>query len=159
MEKVTIYGLVDPRNGLLFYVGSTNNLEHRTREHFLGRRGNPGVCRIVNELQALGMKPKLRIFQQCHRDERNAAERKWIIRCHKDGHPLENSALLKVQGLPRVGFDLPPDNFVQIGVLVTKEQAQGIELICDHWRATKSRVVRDLLAYALENFPKLVENS
>lgn len=93
-NRVMIYGLVDPRTGKVFYVGSTYKFSQRIYNHMMGRRGNPGIISVVKDLSAHGERFKVRIFETVSSNIRNKRERFWIVKCYEDGEPLVNRMVL-----------------------------------------------------------------
>ncbi len=64
MKTYVIYGIVDPTNGKIFYIGSTSNLKIRKSGHFLealkGRGGKKGF--LIRKIAELGLVPEFRIL-------------------------------------------------------------------------------------------------
>ncbi len=57
-----VYGLVDPRDGLVRYIGSTLDADTRFQAHITeakGKYSNSKKCNWVRELLEIGMEPKL----------------------------------------------------------------------------------------------------
>lgn len=92
LKPRTIYGLVDPRDELVHYVGMSIKVFKRFKEHVEDMVFNLDLRKWIEELRSLGIKPKLRIFSSCPTlaDGFNR-ERYWIYRMFADGHPLKNS--------------------------------------------------------------------
>jgi hypothetical protein len=68
MSVVYIYGLIDPRNDEVFYVGFTKNLNKRYLEHLRtkGRREkNLYKDNVINEILQIDLKPKIKIIDKC----------------------------------------------------------------------------------------------
>ncbi len=75
-----IYGLIDPRDNRLRYVGRAVNPEHRRRQHIASaRKGSGPPCAAwIREVLDAGMEPGLVILEQTTRDEAPAREVAWI---------------------------------------------------------------------------------
>jgi hypothetical protein len=58
LENTFIYGLVDPRDGQIKYIGKTNNLEKRLKAH-LHENGNTLKLNWLKHLKNLGLKPEI----------------------------------------------------------------------------------------------------
>ncbi len=91
----TIYGLVDPRDGRVYYVGRTiHSLEARLRGHLSeAKRGNRPVGRWLCEVLAHIERPVGIVLQQCSEDDHERAdelEGRWIGLLRRVGHPLTN---------------------------------------------------------------------
>ena len=85
-----IYGLTDPRTGLIRYVGKSENPEKRLKGHLRDRR----KCHRVSWLQsltALGLRPGLTILEEIDDENWQDAERKWIKHFREQGIRLTNS--------------------------------------------------------------------
>lgn len=62
-EKIYIYGLVDPRDGHVKYVGKTDAIDRRLREHIKDTKSlNRGKIHWIQKLVRLGLEPELRIL-------------------------------------------------------------------------------------------------
>jgi len=87
-ECGTIYGWVDPRTGKVVYIGKTRNLRKRLKDY---RHKAHGVHldRWMRKLKRLGLKPELRVLEECLFDL-SGAERKWIAHGRAKGWPLMN---------------------------------------------------------------------
>ncbi len=78
-----IYGLVDPRDGCVRYVGKANDARRRLRRHLLDR----ACCRKVRWIQTLatnGLQPGLVILEEADAQHWQEAERKWILQYGRD---------------------------------------------------------------------------
>jgi hypothetical protein len=53
-----VYGMVDPRNGLVMYVGQSARPRQRFSQH-RGKMGTPAMRAWLNELDAVGIEPEL----------------------------------------------------------------------------------------------------
>lgn len=87
----TIYGLVDPRCRLLYYIGTTIDLRKRITYHLGGQGNNAPLQEWMIELRKLGLKPIIRIFGTApNREEAAAKEALLIQEMYVNGHPLKN---------------------------------------------------------------------
>jgi hypothetical protein len=78
MALAYIYALHDPRDWSMRYVGKTKNPERRLRDHMTRRSHSRSLQRFINELRALGIKPRLTILCECSAEQSAAWERFWI---------------------------------------------------------------------------------
>lgn len=78
MELTYIYGLVDPRTGLVMYVGKSNNPWERLRNHQSKRGRNARKIRWYRELKAIGLKPEIIILERCIISGWEEREQWWI---------------------------------------------------------------------------------
>jgi hypothetical protein len=63
---VFIYGLYDPRNRALRYIGKANNPEKRLKSHLRDRRRRKTpVYKWMNELASLGLVPLMEVLVEC----------------------------------------------------------------------------------------------
>ena len=87
-----IYGLYDPRNGNLRYIGKTNNLQKRFYGHNL-EKGTNHKHHWINGLKEQGLKPEMRVIETIENsNDLDWQEREiyWIKKSLDDGHPLTN---------------------------------------------------------------------
>jgi len=89
---VYIYGLIDPTNHQVSYVGKTNDLYGRWRQHLADATNSP-KAQWLQKLQAMELKPTL-VVLECLKDEAEHvdAERFWIAHGLRLGWPLKNTA-------------------------------------------------------------------
>lgn len=83
MGKIIIYGLVDPRTHLVRYVGKTNNLAKRMREHLCDapRFSHYPVKKWINKLAKAGLQPTPIILAVVPSEQSwQEQERLWISR-------------------------------------------------------------------------------
>jgi len=74
-----IYGLLDPRDGVVKYVGRTVNLKFRMMGHLNRGVEVPSPRRNwILELRSLGLAPKPIVFEECSRDVSDVREAHWI---------------------------------------------------------------------------------
>lgn len=90
---VEIYGLSDPRDDKLRYIGKANCAERRLKSHFRDsrRRGTP-LYRWIRKLLAEGRAPSLRILESCAVTDWKQREIIWIGFAREIGIPLLNVA-------------------------------------------------------------------
>ena len=87
-----IYGLKDPRDGKLGYVGKSNWPRYRLLEHLDELGVNPGKTRWLDELKAKGLKPEIIIIEKVSLETWKERERYWI-KHYKANHKLTNIGL------------------------------------------------------------------
>jgi len=88
--KVFIYGLVDPRNGEIRYIGKTDNPPERLRGHQKDKKITKKRSWIVS-LRRKGLKPVLVILQKVSKEKWREAERFQISFFRQRGFDLTNS--------------------------------------------------------------------
>jgi len=84
-----IYGLKDPRDGLFYYVGKSNDPDARLKQH-LEKRQNKSKIAWIEDLESDGMLPELVILEIVERSKWKEQERYWIAKGREDGWPLTN---------------------------------------------------------------------
>ncbi len=88
MERIVfIYGLRDPRDDVIKYVGKTNDLRKRLNYHLkgAGRHQTPKNNWLL-KLKSLGLKPEMMVLEEVPENKWEDAERSWIefFRCKSD---------------------------------------------------------------------------
>lgn len=93
----TIYAMVDPRNGLVRYVGATTYaLERRLVFHAHPRNPNQVMKDWIAELADLGLKPEMKVLEYAEGGLSGfAREQHWILQMHAEGNPLINHQVLR----------------------------------------------------------------
>ena len=82
LGSVFVYGLRDPRDGSIRYVGRTRYPKQRLNSHcgaseyFIKRRS--AKSKWVRRLRRRGLKPEMVILERCVKDRRVEVEAKWI---------------------------------------------------------------------------------
>lgn len=85
-----IYVLVDPRDGLIRYVGTSQNPNTRLKEHVREIDGESKVKVWVKELVSAGLRPLMVIVDTVVSDEAEKTEMEWIDHFDKFGHLHNN---------------------------------------------------------------------
>lgn len=89
--EYAIYALTDPRTGYVRYVGMSQDVESRFRQHCHATSCNPRKDRWMGELLALGMIPVLSILETIHGYYNAlACEGQWVRLYASMGAPLTN---------------------------------------------------------------------
>jgi len=77
-----VYGLVDPRNDLVYYVGKSSVGEKRPLTHLVGQSHSKEVNDWVNEMQEIWHPVKAILLEEVEDlNELPEAEKKWIAKC------------------------------------------------------------------------------
>lgn len=81
-----VYALIDPRTGLVMYVGQAANIKSRYKQH-CGNRSptNPRVGRWIDDLKSAGIIPRLVMVEKCRRPRKDKIEIAEIARLRKIG--------------------------------------------------------------------------
>lgn len=88
-HKTFIYALVDPRNGIVRYVGKANDPEARRLEHLRYPGSNPHKDRWLAQIVKVGLLPAIQILEECGEDWAER-ERHWIAFHRGAGSSLTN---------------------------------------------------------------------
>lgn len=85
-----IYGLVDPRDNEIKYVGRTIDPDYRLDTHV--RMADTGKLKTMwlLELKAFNLEPQMKILETVPRADEQNAERRWVQYFQKIGKPLLN---------------------------------------------------------------------
>lgn len=89
---ISIYGLVDPRDGVVRYIGQSNHIPRRKWQHLREAqrafpRSGSRKSEWLRELLDAGYEPEIVILETVPDGEANEAERRWIDRA---GDPILN---------------------------------------------------------------------
>jgi hypothetical protein len=91
MPKVYIYGLVDPRNSAIRYVGKSIRPKERLKDHIQrASRSRRRKARWINSLCAIGLQPQLVYLEETIDEFWEDRERWWIKHCKELGYDLTN---------------------------------------------------------------------
>lgn len=93
METVLIYGLVDPRNGIIEYIGRTNDLKRRLKQHIfksLKSKSKSKKEAWICSLNSKNLKPEMVVIDWVSENVAQV-ERKWIERYFEINPNLKNS--------------------------------------------------------------------
>jgi len=117
--KHTIYLFRDPRDDAARYVGVTRNLRQRLTNHYNGH--GSGHCRNwVKSLRSLGLKPVVEILEIVESNEREDAEKAWIIGFRQAGADLVN---LTDGGEGTWGWHPSPEARIKMSIATTRRMA------------------------------------
>lgn len=85
-----IYGLKDPRDGQIHYVGKADDPERRKQQHIEDISTNSARVEWINGLLDNGLEPDVVILEKTSSKEWREAEVYWIALGHEEGWPLVN---------------------------------------------------------------------
>jgi len=92
--KLIIYGLIDPRDGAVHYIGKSSSGKKRPREHGIARKLDLDFtpkARWIRALQQEGLEFGVVVLEQIERrEDLAAAEIRWIAFGRSEGWPLKN---------------------------------------------------------------------
>ncbi len=92
-NKYIVYGLEDPRDGKLFYIGKSCSGEEKMRRHVQQwslRDHNPDKNRRIKEIMDLGLWPIFRVMAWCFSEKDLAMTETRMIRTISKTTPLLN---------------------------------------------------------------------
>lgn len=100
-EMAKIYGLIDPRSNQIRYVGCTiQRVEDRLTQHIVtARKSDTGRSRWLNELDRLGLRPKIVILEQVEPKRGHEREKHWTSKLIDEGANLTNEGVAMGGGL------------------------------------------------------------
>lgn len=104
-ETTYIYGLADPRDGSIRYVGKSDNPESRYYQHLVDRTTNRYKSEWIQDLSQWQLKPDLIIFEQVDADQWTQAERHYMDLGQRRGWPLTNIVNYSGNGYDPIGDD------------------------------------------------------
>jgi hypothetical protein len=87
-----IYGLRDPRDSAIRYVGKADDLKTRFKKHLI-EKGSFHRCRWIAQLKSLGLAPELFVIERVSKDRWQEAERFWIRHYRALGYDLTNTTV------------------------------------------------------------------
>jgi predicted GIY-YIG superfamily endonuclease len=104
MEEV-IYALVDPRDGLEFYVGRTQDIYKRFMQHISYEKSNDAKRARIQELKSLHLLPIMKTLEVVKDDTALAAQREayWIRHFRHLGIELTNDVVYSTARIPEEG--------------------------------------------------------
>jgi len=89
-QTTYIYGLKDPRDGKIYYVGKSNNPKYRLYQHVQDKSINQLKISWIENLLNDGLEPELVILQEVKIEEWPECEIEWIEKGLSEGWPLTN---------------------------------------------------------------------
>ncbi|WP_083393309.1 GIY-YIG nuclease family protein [Curtobacterium sp. MMLR14_010] len=87
-----VYALVDPTNGVPYYVGQTANTLANRRQDHVRKSGNTRKGTWVRGLLSNHLEPQIVLLEELTGHRRDAYEREayWIRKLRDEGQPLLN---------------------------------------------------------------------
>lgn len=113
-DTTFIYGLFDPRDCRLRYIGKSDNPQKRLKDHIKSskQKNNLRVYNWIRSLLSEGLEPSIEILEECTSDNWQESEKAWIAECKKFGLDITNLT---------EGGDYPPS---QIGKKISEEHKE-----------------------------------
>lgn len=93
-----VYGLFDPRDSLLFYIGVTKDPKQRFQQHMQDKLGTRAKVKRIKELKAIGLKPMMLNLQITDGHSAPYLEKYWIQFASFLGAKLANKKHTTVNG-------------------------------------------------------------
>src|SRR5882757_2352080 len=109
---MTIYSLSDPRNGIVRYVGQTQDHVRRLKQH-VAKPTSPAMRTWLEALSEEGLRPALAVLETCEDAEAGARETHWIRYFYETG------ALLNIHLRVGIRRTLDDVSTVYAGVFLT----------------------------------------
>ena len=150
-DHVFVYSLVDPRDGVVRYVGKSKNPAARLAAHKKGSRYNARVDEWISALSEAGLAPQMIVIEECSRAAGNQTEGRWIethratvlnhfpsIGCGRGGGRAGAGRLTKSVGphAEKLTFRLYPNEIGQLDALTEPGETTTAvvrRLIANEW--------------------------
>lgn len=132
METVYIYGLVDPRDKQIYYVGSTNDMNVRLAGHY-NDSADTRKTRWINDAFKSGVTPNMVVLAVVEVNNRFEEEYKWIYLGRAMGWPLTNTVGMKSERHTQLSDGLGATLVVEVdkGLTWQKVKTAGRYIIVD----------------------------
>lgn len=153
-ECAFVYGLIDPRIDLFFYVGASVDPKKRTCSAG-NYKCNSKVTKVFQELDSVGLKPTLKVLEDVSLDAKFERERYWMVKCANEGHPLVNIVGFDTyQQKPRYFLTVKSNQnaSITLSVAVTAETKDFIDKIAAMNLAKIGDVMRHLIELGIKHF-------
>ncbi len=117
-ETTFIYGLFDPRNCQLRYIGKANNLPKRLKQHIhFARHGAKSYKNTwIRSLLFEGLEPSIEALEEVSIDKWEGIEKEWLAECKKFGLRLTNTTEGGLGGRGGKGEPLTVEHKRKIGI-------------------------------------------
>lgn len=126
--KSFIYGLTDPRDGSVRYIGKTTTGMERPRAHrYLSDGDHTHKAHWILKLQREGLEYGIVVLEECVREDLSAAECFWIAQGRGLGWRLTN---LTKGGDGTLGFVQP--EHVRVAVASANTRRKGVPFTEEH---------------------------
>jgi hypothetical protein len=152
MDDITIYGLVDPRNGHIRYIGQTMKPKTRLAAHCsdVGLAGAVKKAAWIKELKEVGMKPQLLELENVPVDEANSCESFYIDYFKMLGADLTNGRKYSGYSLTtrKTNAARPPK--IAIPLTLSKELVAAVREMAKQERRSFNNQLLFLMSKALK---------
>ncbi len=120
-----IYALIDPRTHRVMYVGQSIDIDYRFRQHLNGWLHDSNTQKVlwISELRKLGLKPILKVLQECRFYECDEVETRWIRHFKVMGQCEFNKSPGGSTRRPSRRLNGHPDDWLQLGLKVKQADA------------------------------------
>ena len=118
MDKAYIYGLVDPQNRKIHYVGHTISTASRLHEHIRDCADTPKTQWIATLADA-GLCPELVVLDYVDYVDRFKEEYRWIYLGRERGWPLTNTIAMRTMDYTEIADFAESKIFIEIDKPVT----------------------------------------
>ena len=143
---VRVYGLCDPRNGHLRYIGVTKlPLQKRLLHHLYDRSFSKARVQWFEELASLGLKPEIFEIETVPATEEETTEKFWIAYFRGIG-----ADLLNVHVNP-IYFKTEAERATEAQQMKDRRMRQIAKVVADRQMATAQYARRDAVAFSRQN--------
>ena len=78
MSKIFIYALSNPETKEICYIGKTNNIDVRYKQHCYGNTKNLNLSNWIKNLQSRNLAPQITVIEECSDINWEEREKHWI---------------------------------------------------------------------------------
>lgn len=112
-KKAYVYGLIDPRDKKIHYVGHTIDLDGRLAGH-LSDNANTPKTQWIADLAKVRVNPVMVVLDEVDYRYRHREEYRWIYLGKERGWPLTNTSAMKTERYDDLAIDIDNAVFVEI---------------------------------------------
>lgn len=94
MKEISIYALINPINGHVFYIGATEDITRRIKEHTKNKYADFEKEKIVKEILDNGMDIDFEVLDTCSKEEAYKLEEFYIHLFKSYGYYLPQTKLM-----------------------------------------------------------------
>ncbi len=138
MTEYKIYGLKDPTDKMIKYVGVTKNIETRYKQH-LYCKNQKNKYQWVEELRIKSLRPEMVIFETINTDDRNVALNK-----EKEYIALYKENILNIDGTDNPKSMDNETTTIQI-TLETRDKLNEFMLQIKKTRLSYNEIIEELI--------------
>lgn len=151
-----IYGLKNPEDDKIMYVGVTQNLKTRLKQHLapsnLRLRSSKDVW--IESLITKKIEPVVIVLEECTQEVREERERYWIDYYRGINPGLTNTHPGKIVGKTGRRSPSVSKSHKLLNIRLTDEQHSMLKELADEYGETMTKFLLRLIGYAKEKRPR-----